>query len=198
MYIISSLTLTDRQIRRWALALIYYYRSILYYCWGRFVGNLNPTPTLESFWERPLNVWIGHQQKTIPALRSEEQVPALGVPPGVGRCRQRTPLPLCLMRRHLFALAWADAKGTGDAERESVTFRKRKLQIVYLIGWLRQAKPSIVCLIGNLSPGGESFRLCFNRQAPTSGAIDFIQTVGLQSKPLIIFTPHSLYQCVRA
>ena len=35
-------------IRRWALALIYYYRSILYYCWVRFVGNLTH-PYLEKF-----------------------------------------------------------------------------------------------------------------------------------------------------
>ena len=39
-------------------------------------------PSFESFWGEGLVVWIGHQQKTIPALRSEEQVPALGVPPG--------------------------------------------------------------------------------------------------------------------
>ena len=53
-------------------------------------------PTFESFWNEGLNVWIGHQQKTIPALRSEEQVPALGVPPGVRRCRQHTPPTLYL------------------------------------------------------------------------------------------------------
>ena len=46
IHIISSLTLTDRQIRRWALALIYYYRSILCYSWGSTVKVL-PTP----FWK---------------------------------------------------------------------------------------------------------------------------------------------------
>ena len=29
------------------------------------------------------------------------------------------------LHRHLFALAWADARVTGDAERKSVTFRLR-------------------------------------------------------------------------
>ena len=42
IHIISSLTLTDRQIRRWALALIYYYRSILCYCWGSTVKSFTP------------------------------------------------------------------------------------------------------------------------------------------------------------
>ena len=45
-----------RQIRRWALALIYYYRSILYYCWGDTVKSFTP-PTFESVWSEGLNVW---------------------------------------------------------------------------------------------------------------------------------------------
>ena len=36
------------------------------------------------------------------------------------------------MRRHLFALAWADAKVTGDAERKSVTFRLRAKALDYI------------------------------------------------------------------
>ena len=117
------------QTRRWALALIYYYRSILCYRWVRFVGNL--TPTLKNFWDEGLVVWIGHQQKTIPALRSEEQVPVLGVPPGVGRCRQHTP-------PYVFYFAPAlVCSGLGGCE-----------------GYRRCRGES-----GNLSPGGESFRL---------------------------------------
>ena len=65
IHIISSLTLTDRQIRRWnsmewqskiahtrrwALALIYYYRSILCYCWGSTVKSFT-TPLFENFAE---------------------------------------------------------------------------------------------------------------------------------------------------
>ena len=57
-------------------------------------------PYFGKFCRRSLVVWIGHQQKTIPALRSEEQVPALGVPPGVRRCRQHTPPTLCLFLFH--------------------------------------------------------------------------------------------------
>ena len=43
IHIISSLTLTGRQIRRWALALIYCYRSILCYCWGSTVKSFIPS-----------------------------------------------------------------------------------------------------------------------------------------------------------
>ena len=107
--------LRSLQTRRWALALIYYYRSILCYCWVRFVGSL--TPTLENFWERPLNVWKGHQQKTIPALRSEEQVPALGVPPGALKCRQHTPSPtLFIIDRYLSSNFNGARRLTGKAE----------------------------------------------------------------------------------
>ena len=49
------------------------------------------------------------------------------------------------MHRHLFALAWADARVTGDAEEKAVTFRPEAKALDYvLIGRLRQAEPLIV------------------------------------------------------
>lgn len=66
---------------------------------GQYRQKLYPPP-LQNFLGKALVVWIGHQQKTIPALRSEEQVPALGVPPGVGRCRQHTPPTIYLFLFH--------------------------------------------------------------------------------------------------
>ena len=36
------------------------------------------------------------------------------------------PLRLVYPHRHLFALAWADARDTGDAEEKAVTFRQRR------------------------------------------------------------------------
>ena len=72
---------------------------------------LYPPPTQKSFWERPLNIWIGHQQKTIPALRSEEQVPALGVPPGVSTGRQHTPPYPLFILVPLFASCGKDFTG---------------------------------------------------------------------------------------
>ena len=45
--------------------------------------------------------------------------------PGVERVRERSPLPpLIILHRHLFALAWANARATGMQGREAVTFRK--------------------------------------------------------------------------
>ena len=52
IHIISSLTLTDRQTRRWALALIYYYRSILCYCWGSTVKSFTPPHFLKILGKR--------------------------------------------------------------------------------------------------------------------------------------------------
>ena len=49
------------------------------------------------------------------------------VSPGVERVRERSTLPpLIILHRHLFALAWANARATGMQGREAVTFRKAK------------------------------------------------------------------------
>ena len=83
------------------------------------------------------------------------------------------------MRRHLFALAWADARVTGDAEEKAVTFRLRakafgcihphsppqggrekegfpqgfvEWRSIFLLVCLvmLRGKPLIICLIGRL------------------------------------------------
>ena len=101
-------------------------------------------PPFEKFLGEGLVVCIGHQQKTIPALRSEEQVPVLGVPPGVGRCRQHTPPTLYLF---LFPLI--------SERSELIEVREQRAHS----SSLRAVKTLTVCrgycsLLGNLSPVG--------------------------------------------
>ena len=103
------------------------------------------------------------------------------------------------MNRHLFALAWADARVTGDAEEKAVTFRLRAKALDYVHphsppqgGREKEGFPQgfvewrsiflLVCLV-------------MLRGKP------LIMSIGSfphKAETLIIFTPHSLSRCVRA
>ena len=158
-------------------------------------------PPFEKFWGRGLVVWIGHQQKTIPALRSEEQVPALGVPPGVGRCRQRTPpYPLFIC--------------TGTCSVTSTVFErlrgKRK--------GLYSPHQGLIRCVSVQAPSRGQTGNGEKAEGFPQGFVEWLSIfllvclVMLRGKPLImsigsflhkaetliIFTPHSLSRCVRA
>ena len=103
------------------------------------------------------------------------------------------------LHRHLFALAWAGARVTGDAEEKAVTFRLR-------------AK-ALDCIHPHSPPQGGR-----EKEGFPQGFVEWrrifllVCLVMLRGKPLImsigsfphkaetliIFTPHSLSRCVRA
>ena len=112
------------QTRRWALALIYYYRSILCYCWGSTVKSFTP-PHLWKFLERRLERMDRSpiENNSRPTLRGTST--CFRGPPGGSKVPPTYPPPTSFtLHRHLFALAWADARVTGDAEEKAVTFRR--------------------------------------------------------------------------
>ena len=115
------------------------------------------------------------------------------------------------MRRHLFALAWADAKGTGNAGEKAVTFRLR----AKALDCIHPLKVCLGALVYRPPQGGARDG---EKEGFPQGFVEYLGIflpvclVMLRGKPLImsigsfphkaetliIFTPHSLSRCVRA
>ena len=135
--------------------------------------------------------------------------------PGGWKVQTTYPPTLCLMCRHLFALAWADAKGTGDAEEKAVTFRLRAkaFDCIHPPAPSRGRRKAEGIYIHPHSPpqGGRE------KEGFPQGFVEHLSLllpvclVMLRGKPLImsigsfphkaetliVFTPHSLSRCVR-
>ena len=119
------------------------------------------------------------------------------------------------MHRHLFALAWADARDTGDAEEKAVTFRLRAkaFDCIHPPAPSRGRRKAEGIYIHPHSPpqGGRE------KEGFPQGFVEHLSLllpvclVMLRGKPLImsigsfphkaetliVFTPHSLSRCVR-
>ena len=130
--------------------------------------------------------------------------------PGGSKVPTTYPPPtLCLMHRHLFALPWADARVTGDAERKAVTFRWSES-----LDYIHPLKVWLGALAYRPPQGGARGR---KAEGFPQGFVEWrsllllVCLVMLRGKPLImsigsfphkaetliIFTPHSLSRCVR-
>ena len=122
-----------RRTRRWALALIYYYRSILYYSFGSTVKSFTP-PSFENFWNEGLNVWKQEgynyfyfvslermdrspiENNTRPTLRGTSTC-FRGSPGGFNRPTTYPPLPFVYLHRYLSSNFNGVRTLTGKAER---------------------------------------------------------------------------------
>ena len=105
---------------------------MLCYYWGSTVKSFTPS-TLLKFFCRLVEDMDRSPMKNNPRPTLRGTSTYLRGSPGVERVRERSPLPpLIILHRHLFALAWANARATGMQGKGIGNLSlERKLLIVF-------------------------------------------------------------------